>query len=156
MHENLDHNMKSNFFIFLISLVSFSSYAQSVTDQLALLNPSDKAWVQESCPRSLGPALYSYCIQREVNAINAGVPTTDNLNQADRSWVLESCPRSLGPALYSYCIQREVNAINAGVPTTDNLNQADRSWVLESCPRSLGPALYSSCIQRAVNAIKTL
>ena len=67
--KNLDKNMKSNFILLLVSLVSFSSNAQSVSEQLSSLNANARAWVESSCLRFFGPSLYSSCVQREVRAI---------------------------------------------------------------------------------------
>jgi hypothetical protein len=103
--------MKNSFIIFLISVVSFSSSAQSVNDQLSALNADFRAWVESTCPISFGPSLYSNCIRREVSAVKAGIPTTDGLSQADKAWVESTCPISFGPSLYSNCIRREVGAI---------------------------------------------
>ena len=111
------------------------------------------AWIGDACPKALGPALWSSCVQRQAHAIEAGLPSTEGLAADMRSWIAEACPRTLGPALWSSCVQRQINAVNAGLPSTERLAAEMRGWIAEACPRTLGPALWSSCVQRQVNAV---
>jgi hypothetical protein len=38
------------------------------------LSPEYQRWIEESCPRSLGPSLWQSCVAREVAALQSGVP----------------------------------------------------------------------------------
>ena len=152
------NNMKKILRIIPISSILFSAvaYSQSVSDLLDSLNQDSKNWVSSTCPRSLGPSLYSNCVRRNANAIRAGIPTTSGLSQRDANWVSSTCPRSLGPSLYANCVRRNVNAIQAGIPTTSGLSREDADWIISTCPRSLGPSLYSNCVRRNISALRGL
>ena len=78
---------------------------------VAAPSAADQAWIDDSCPRSLGPALWSDCVQRQMDALNRGMPDTSALATSDQAWIEDSCPRSLGPALWSDCVQHQVEAI---------------------------------------------
>ena len=114
----------------------------------------DQAWIEDSCTRNLGPALWSACVQREVDAVNRGMPDLSGLAASDQTWIEDSCPRNLGPALWSACVQREVDAVNRGMPDLSGLAASDQAWIEDSCPRNLGPALWSACLHREVEAIR--
>ncbi len=120
----------------------------------ALLSADDQAWVQSSCPRRMGPALWSDCVRREVEAIGSGMPDISGLATQDQAWVRSSCPRRMGPALWSDCTRREVEAIGSGMPDITGLATQDQEWVRSSCPRRMGPALWSDCVRREVEAIR--
>ena len=120
----------------------------------APLSADDQAWVRSSCPRHLGPALWSDCVRRAVEAIRGGMPDISDLAASDQAWVQSSCPRHLGPALWSDCVRRAVEAIGGGMPDISDLAAPDQAWVRSSCPRHLGPALWSDCVRRAVEAIR--
>ena len=125
--------------------------ATGQTDDAEMANI--EAWIDDACPRGLGPAIWSRCVQRERAAVNAGLPTTDGLPTDIRAWIDDACPRGLGPAIWSRCVQRERTAVNAGLPTTDGLPADIRAWIHEACPRGLGPAIWSRCIRRELNAV---
>lgn len=127
--------------------------AQAPDAALQSLSQDQQAWVNRSCPRSLGPSLWSMCVNREVGALKGGLPDLTNLSESQRAWVQRSCPSSLGPSLAITCLNRESNAIGAGMPPIDHLSSQDRAWVQQSCPQSLGPSLYRACVQREAGAI---
>lgn len=37
------------------------------------LSAENRAWVQQSCPQSLGPSIYRSCAEREIRALTSGV-----------------------------------------------------------------------------------
>ena len=125
---------------------------QSVDAALAKLSQSDRDWVNRSCPRTLGPSLWSGCIIRESGAITAGRPDLSKLTQAEREWIDRSCPDSLGPGLSIGCTRREKAAIEAGIPNLSSLPAAKRQWIQHSCSTTLGPSLYRSCVRRELVA----
>lgn len=134
--------------LIIAAFTSLPSDAQSPDAALSSLPQEQQAWVSRSCPRSLGPSLWSSCVQREVNALKRGIPDLSALGEADRAWLMRSCPSSLGPSLAISCLSRELSALSAGMPKLESLTAENRSWVLQSCPQSLGPSLFRSCVER--------
>lgn len=134
-------------------LVSGATLAQSPDTALRSLPQAQQDWVNRSCPRSLGPSLWSSCVIREVRALKGGVPDLSMLSEADRAWAQRSCPSSLGPSLAISCLSRELAALSAGMPRIDQLPPDKRAWVQQSCPLSLGPSLYRSCAEREMRAL---
>ena len=116
---------------------------------------AEQRWVDESCSRSLGPALWRSCVERETGALQRpGWPSLDRLSQQDQQWISQSCSRSLGPALWRSCVERETGALQRpGWPSLDRLSQQDQQWISQSCSRSLGPALWRSCVEREMGAL---
>lgn len=141
--------------IVLLTTVLFSglSSAQSTDAALAELPKDQQAWVNRVCSRSLGPALWTSCVYREVGALKRGIPDISALKEADRAWIQRSCPSSLGPSLTISCQSRELAALRAGMPNLDAMPQDKRTWVLQSCPQSLGPSLFRSCVERESRAV---
>jgi hypothetical protein len=137
----------------LLGLGTQLSVAQSPDAALQSLSAEQQAWVNRSCPKSIGPSLWTSCVTREVRALKGGLPDLSKLNESDRGWAYRSCPTSLGPSLAISCLSRELNALNAGMPRLDQLSGEKRSWVQQSCPQSLGPSLYKSCAEREVRAL---
>ena len=121
---------------------------------IAVLPADDQAWIEDSCPRILGPASWSRCVGREVDAVNRGIPDISGLAVSDQAWIEDSCPRALGPASWSRCVGREVDAVNRGIPDISGLAVSDQAWIEDSCPRALGPASWSRCVGREVEAIR--
>ncbi len=121
---------------------------------LASLSADDRAWIEASCPRELGPASWSRCIQREVEAVRRGTPDISNLAAHHQAWIESSCPRHSGPALWSRCVEREVKAVRRGMPDISNLAAHHQTWIESSCPRHSGPALWSRCVEREVEAVR--
>ena len=120
---------------------------------IAALPADDQAWIEDSCPRALGPASWSRCVGREVDAVNRGIPDIAGLAVSDQAWIEDSCPRVLGPASWSRCVGREVDAVNRGIPDIAGLAVSDQAWIEDSCPRVLGPASWSRCVGREVDAV---
>jgi len=120
---------------------------------LSNLSPEDQAWVNRSCPKSLGPSLWTNCVRREVSALSRGHPDLSKLKPEDQNWVLRACPSSLGPSLTTSCLNRELQALAGGMPDLSALRANERAWVQQSCPQSLGPSLYRSCVSREARAV---
>ena len=75
------------------------------------LPAADQAWIRSSCSRDLGPAIWSRCVRREVDAVRRGMPDISDLAARDQEWIRSSCSRDLGPAIWSRCVRREVDAV---------------------------------------------
>jgi len=118
-----------------------------------LLSSGDQQWIDQSCSRSLGPSLWSNCVQRETAALKSGVPDISKLSIENQNWIQSSCSRSLGPSLAIRCIQREKAAIEAGMPDISQLSQSQQTWLAQSCSKSPGPSLYRSCMNRESSAL---
>lgn len=134
-------------------------WAQTPNEVLSNLTAADQAWVNRSCPKSLGPSLWSSCVLRESAAAKSGKPDLSNLNNDLRNWVVKSCPDSLGPSLAISCLNRESSALAQGMPDLSSLTQEQKNWLSNSCPTSLGPSLWVACINResaALRGIKTV
>jgi hypothetical protein len=142
-------------FLVGISLIfALPGLAQTPEAALSKLSSDAQAWVMRSCPRSLGPSLWSSCIIRESSAAAAGKPDLSKLRPDFQSWVARSCPDSLGPSLAINCLNREKAALVAGLPDISSLTEEQRQWVLNSCPTSLGPSLFKSCIEREAGSLR--
>lgn len=128
---------------------------QTAAESLEKLPPDWRAWVLESCPRGLGPALWSDCVVRQIDAIQEpGWPDLNILSAPAKAWAEESCPSSLGPSLWRDCIERALSALTAvDWPNVTLLEPADQKWVMETCPRSLGPSLWRDCAARQIEAL---
>lgn len=127
--------------------------AQSADAALSALPEVQRAWVNRSCPRTLGPALWTSCVNREVAALRSGAPNFSGLSEEHQAWLSRSCPTALGPSLTFSCIRREVAALRMGMPKLDGLSADSRTWIQQSCPQSLGPSLYRSCVARELQAV---
>jgi len=137
----------------LLGLATSGAFGQAPEAALQSLPQEQQAWVDQSCPRALGPSLWSSCINREVRALKGRIPDISKLTDLDRSWILRSCPSSLGPSIAIACLTRELNALNAGMPNLEQLTVEKRAWVQQTCPQSLGPSIYRSCAEREVRAL---
>ena len=133
-----------------------SHAALSEEEALASLPVDDRAWIEESCSRDLGPALWSSCVRREVEAVRRGIPDISDLAAHNQAWIEESCSQDLGPALWSSCVRREVEAVRRGMPDISDLATHNQAWIEESCSQDLGPALWSSCVRREIEAIRRM
>ncbi len=138
-------------FVFASNLIACSS--SFAADLLSEFSHEERSWIEHSCPRSLGPSLYSSCVQRESSALRSGIPDISRLPSDYQAWIRQSCPTSLGPNLYISCVQRETSALRSGPPDLNRLDPENRAWIEQSCPRTLGPSLYLSCIQRELGAL---
>jgi hypothetical protein len=134
-------------------LASSTGLAQQPDAALQSLPQSQQDWVNRSCPRSLGPNLWTSCVNRQVLALRGGLPDLSKLSEADRAWVQRSCPPSLGPSLAISCLSRGLAALSAGMPRVDQLPPEKRLMVQRACPTSLGPPLFKSCAEREIRAL---
>ena len=121
---------------------------------IAELPANDQAWVRSSCSRDLGPSFWTSCVERELQAIRAGMPDISKLAAGDQAWVRSSCSRDLGPSFWTSCVGRELQAIRAGMPDISKLAAGDQAWIRSSCSRDLGPAFWTSCVERELQAIR--
>ena len=138
----------------LVACLATEAAAQGPDAALANISPSAREWVNRSCPRSLGPSLWSSCIVREASAASRGKPDLSGLKSELQAWVIRSCPDSLGPSLAISCLTRESAALRSGLPNVSTLNEQQKQWVSSSCPTSLGPSLFVSCVQRESAALR--
>jgi hypothetical protein len=140
-------------FLILVFLMPTYLWAQTLDAVLSSLPSEDKAWVNRSCLKSLGPSLWSSCVIRESAAAKSGKPDLAGFNQDLRNWVIQSCPDSLGPSLAISCLNRESAALAQGIPNISSLTQEQKNWLSSSCPTTLGPSLWVSCIKRESAAL---
>ena len=80
---------------------------------------ADQAWIEDACPRQLGPDLWKECADRNLRALQAGLPDLTALAATDRAWIEDACPRGLGPDLWKECADRNLRALQAGLPELD-------------------------------------
>lgn len=137
----------------MLVIVAGTAKAASDEELLSGLTAQERSWIEESCPRSLGPSVFLSCVQREASAIRSGVPDISGFPDDQQAWIRESCPSSLGPSVYASCVKRETSALRGGVLDLDSLDPDTRQWIEESCPRSLGPSVYTSCVKRETSAL---
>lgn len=137
----------------LLGLTTAGAFAQSPEVALQSIPQEQQVWVNRSCSKSLGPSLWSSCINREVRALKGALPDLSKLSESERNWAYRSCPSSLGPSLTIACLSRELNALTAGMPRLEQLSSEGRAWIQQSCPQSLGPNLYKACAEREVRAL---
>jgi hypothetical protein len=135
------------------AIVPVAAFATTGDELFSGLSAQERSWVEESCPRSLGPSIYLSCVQREVSSLRSGIPDITSLSHGQQDWIRQSCPPSLGPSVYASCVEREMSALRGGEISLDSLDPDTRRWVEESCPRSLGPSVYTSCVQRELGAL---
>jgi hypothetical protein len=94
--------------------------AHSVAGQhgsdLSRLPTEQRAWIERTCPKQLGPTLYFSCVDREASALQSGLPDLSRLSSSDRGWIEQTCSRSLGPKLYIDCVKRELSSLSAHSP----------------------------------------
>ena len=136
------------------ALTRRSRVAPSEEEALTSLAVDDRAWIESSCSRNLGPAIWSRCVRSEVKAIKRGMPDFSGLSAHNQAWIKSSCSRNLGPAIWSRCVRSEVKAMNRGMPDFSGLSAHNQAWIKSSCSRNLGPAIWSRCVRSEVEAIK--
>jgi peptidoglycan hydrolase-like protein with peptidoglycan-binding domain len=114
-----------------------------------------REWVDQVCPRSFGPSLWTGCVERNAEAIvRPGFPDLSGFSHDEKRWLDMACPRSFGPDLWRGCMERNMAALrHPGFPDLSLLPARDRQWVLESCPYSFGPQLWRSCVERNAQAL---
>jgi len=145
--------LQTKLFIIIAMLFFQAADAQSPDASLSKLSPAARDWVNRSCPRSLGPSLWSSCVVRESSAASGGKPKLSGLKPELQAWVIRSCPDTLGPSLAISCLNREKAALSAGLPDVSSLTEEQKQWLSSSCPASLGPSLFVSCVQRGSAAL---
>ena len=121
---------------------------------IAALPANDQAWIGSSCSRELGPSVWTWCVERELQAIRAGMPDISELAADDQAWIHSSCSRELGPSVWAWCVERELQAIRAGMPDISELAADDQAWIRSSCSRDLGPSVWTWCVQREAQALR--
>ena len=121
---------------------------------IAALPADDQAWIGSSCSRELGPSVWTWCVERELQAIRAGMPNIFELAADDQAWIHSSCSRELGPSVWAWCVERELQAIRTGMPDISELAADDQAWIRSSCSRDLGPSVWTWCVQREAQALR--
>lgn len=139
-----------------LAFVCADARAQSPQDLLDAFPAEHQQWINQSCPRFLGPSLWSSCVLREVMALKSGLPNISSLSTENQSWIRTSCPSLLGPSLTISCMRREKTAIESGLPNLSKLTSQQKTWLDQSCSKNLGPSLYRSCALRERAALTGL
>lgn len=139
--------------VVIATLIAQAAIAQSPDAALAKLPQVMRDWVNSSCPRSLGPSLWSSCIIREASAASRGKPDLSRFKPEIQAWVVRSCPDSLGPSLTISCLTRESSAVANARLDISPLTEQQKQWLSSACPSSLGPSLFISCVQRESAAL---
>lgn len=150
--------MFARFLISLIFLLPVVVYATPSQNKLSQVPPEYRGWINDSCPYSLGPQTWNYCVDENVDAINNNFPDKklEEVETRQRDWVKKTCPRSLGPSTWAYCVNENLDAFEDGFPegALTTLDQASQSWIEDSCPRSLGPSSWSYCVNENLEAFE--
>ncbi|WP_162918771.1 S1C family serine protease [Taklimakanibacter deserti] len=147
--------MRVRLLAFLVALTIIApSKAETIKEALASLRPSLKQWVEQTCPRYLGPALWKDCVERQVSALREPKwPDPKKVGQEGHQWILETCPHYLGPSLWRDCAERNISALSGPVFDLKSIDTESRNWIRETCPRYLGPSLWRSCVERQAQAL---
>jgi len=133
-----------------------ASATDSNTGRTGLVD-ADQAWIEGDCPREhMGPALWKLCTERNLAALQTGMPELGALTKSERAWIEDDCPREhMGPALWKLCTERNLAALQTGMPELGALTKSERAWIEDDCPREhMGPALWKLCTERNVAALK--
>ena len=88
-----------------------------------------RAWIENACPRDIiGPGPWKRCIERNLQALQAGLPDLSALASADRAWIENACPRDIiGPGPWKRCAERNLQALQPRLPEPDfDANGASR------------------------------
>ncbi len=93
------------------AIISVPASVQSGMPDISKLPSDQRRWVEDACPRWLGPSLYRSCVERQLSALGAGIPNISKLPPDQRRWVEDACPRSFGPSLYRSCVERQLGAL---------------------------------------------
>ena len=116
-----------------------------------------RAWIENACPRGImGPGPWKRCAERNLRALQAGLPDLTALANADRAWIENACPRGImGPGPWKRCAERNLRALQAGLPDLTALASADRAWIEKACPREImGPSPWKRCAERNLQALE--
>jgi len=154
MHHVQSIRRSLAFWLFFLGLLVRPAVAQPPEELLSTLSANDQAWVHHSCPKSLGPSLWSSCIRRQIGALVKEQPDLSTLKPDERAWVLRSCPASLGPHLTIACLHRETQVLARGIPRLAPLPLDKQHWISQACPQSLKPSLYKSCVERKITSLR--
>ena len=119
-----------------------------------VLSAEDRAWIEQACPRGIGPASWKRCAERSLEALKAGMPNLAGFSAEDRAWIEQACPRGIGPASWKRCAERSLEALKAGMPNLAGFSAEDRAWIEQACPRGIGPASWKRCAERNREALK--
>ena len=114
-----------------------------------------RAWIENACPREImGPGPWKRCAERNLQALQAGLPDLTALASVDRAWIENACPREImGPGPWKRCAERNLQALLAGLPDLTALTSADRAWIENACPREImGPGPWKRCAERNLQA----
>ncbi|MCE2521516.1 MAG: hypothetical protein J4G15_17285 [Alphaproteobacteria bacterium] len=81
-------------------------------------------WIEDTCPREiLGPTLWKDCAERNLQALQEGLPDLSFIASADRDWIEGTCPREiLGPALWKDCVERNLQVFQEELPDLTSLD----------------------------------
>lgn len=149
--------MKSVRLLLILTLAANGGQAraQTTSEDLAALDSDNRRWVEQTCPRSHGPSLWTSCVIRQITALRApGWPAVSALAPEMQIWVMQSCPTSHGPQLWRGCAERQVAALSSPLPNVSDLSAEARQWIDQTCPRSHGPQLWKSCVEREATAVR--
>ena len=116
-----------------------------------------RVWIENACPREImGPGPWKRCVERNLQALQAGLPDLTALANADRAWIENACPRGImGPGPWKRCAERNLRALQAGLPDLTALANADRAWIENACPRGImGPGPWKRCAERNLRALQ--
>ncbi|PVE20595.1 hypothetical protein DC522_31385 [Microvirga sp. KLBC 81] len=149
--------MKSARLLLILTLAALGGQAraQTTSEDLSALDPDNRRWVEQTCPRSYGPSLWTSCVSRQIAALRApGWPAVSELAPEMQIWVMQSCPTSHGPQLWRSCAERQVAALSSSLPNVSDLSSEARQWIDQTCPRSHGAQLWKSCVEREAAAVR--
>ena len=123
-------------------------------DVTVVLSADERVWIERACPRGIGPAIWKRCVERNLEALKAGMPNLAGLSADEQSWIEQACPRGIGPAIWKRCAERNLEALKAGMPNLAGLSADEQSWIEQACPRGIGPAIWKRCAERNLEALK--
>ncbi len=146
--------MKNIILLSILLSISVSAFATDPIAMLSDLSSDSRSWVEQSCPKLLGPSSWSRCVNNEISALNSGIPDISKLTNEEQDWVKSSCPKLLGPSSWSRCVNNEISALNSGIPDISKLTNEEQDWVKSSCPKLLGPSSWSRCVNKEISALK--
>ena len=116
-----------------------------------------RVWIENACPREImGPGPWKRCAERNLQALQAGLPDLTVLASADRAWIENACPRQImEPDPWKRCAERNLQALQAGLPDLTALASADRAWIENACPRQImEPDPWKRCAERNLQALQ--